>query len=222
MSEEPTDSGTDFDAEFRAIMEEAMKDELPTDSQDDGSERAEDAQPDDAGEPSHDCRALILSPIDAPGALRAALDMVGSPAPVVGLGRSSGVFLNVDEDEGDSEEASMMALLGEDRPLPKSVDEMARLLSKLSKHGAVAIAAWTRHEPAADTDEDAAGELSGNIVARRYVNGEAEETLSSGLVLAGLNLVAEELLLGRIKPEEVDDYEDPGSWTGWLKGRGRR
>ena len=64
--------------------------------------------------------------------------------------------------------------------------------------------------------------MNGTIAAMRYVNGEAEVPLPSGLVLAGLDLAAEELLLGRITPEQVDDYREPGPWTGWLKGRGKR
>ena len=54
------------------------------------------------------------------------------------------------------------------------------------------------------------------------MNGKVESALPSGLVLAGLDLSAEELLLGRITPEQVDDYREPGPWTGWLKGRGKR
>lgn len=168
--------------------------------------------------PQRACRALVLSPVDAPGALRAALDLVGSPAPVVGVGGASAVFLEAEEDAAAGEEAEMLALLGEDRPLPEPVDQMARLLSKLSAKGAVAIAAWTSKAPT-----DAGGEeLSGNIVARRYVNGEPEAPLSSGLVLSGLNLAAEELLLGRMQPDEVDEHRGGGPWTGWLKGRGKR
>lgn len=174
---------------------------------------------DEPTSPKESCRALVLSPIDAPGALRAALNLVGSPAPVVGLGGATGVFLEIATDGGDPQEAEMMALLGEERPLPREVDQMARLLSKLTAHGAVAVAAWITKNTAEGGEE---GDLSGTIVARRYVNGEPEAALSSGLVLSGLSLGAEELLLGRMTPEEADDHRNGGPWTGWLKGRGKR
>lgn len=167
------------------------------------------------------CRALVLSPIDSPGALRAALDMVGSPAPVVSLGRTSAVYLEVEVLEGEADQdAEMLALLEEEPPLPAEVDEMGKLLSKLSSHGSVAIASWTTEE--ASGTENGAPDVNGTIAARRYVNGKVESALPSGLVLAGLDLSAEELLLGRITPEQVNDYREPGPWTGWLKGRGKR
>lgn len=170
----------------------------------------------DTPAPRQSCRALIVSPVDAPAALRAALDMIGSPAPVVSLGPVSAVFLDLEVDPDGTEEAEMLSLLGEDRPLPDEVDQMARLLSKLSKKGAIAIAAWTS-KTAADAGEDA---LSGTIVARRYVRGEPEAALSSGLVLSGFDLQAEELLLGRIQPEDVQDHRGHGPWSGWLRRRG--
>ncbi|WP_242491729.1 hypothetical protein [Actinomyces minihominis] len=168
--------------------------------------------------PKKSARSLVLSPVDAPAALRAALDLVGSPAPVVALGRNSAVYMDIEAGGAESEAEEMMALLGEERPQPKEADQMARLLSKMSPLGAVALTAWTTEDPAGEGEP----QVTGTIIARRYVNGEPEASLSSGLVLAGLELAAEELLLGRITPEQVEEFRGPDSWTGWLKGRRKR
>lgn len=199
-----------------------------------------DGAPGVAGTVKRRCLALILSPIDSAAALRAALDMVGSPAPVVSFRPGTAVYMEVDL--GSPTEASeadeMAALLGEDRPLPKEVNDMAILLSKLSAQGAVALVSWlsedvSAEEIAATSSEAGSAEdraekangsasLEGNIVAQRFVSGEPEERLSAGLVLASINLAAEELLLGRITVDEIDSWFNQGPWTGWLKGRGRR
>lgn len=164
---------------------------------------------------------LVISPIDAPAALRAALDLVGSPAPVVHLGTTTGVYLSSDSEDGEpqpdgDDDAELLALLGDERPAPKSVQEMAELVSKLSRPGAVAFVSWIRQGDGDGVDP------TGTITARRYVAGEAEDLLSAGLVLAGMPLVAEELLLGRLKPEDVPDFRPGGNWLGWFQGRGPR
>ena len=162
------------------------------------------------------CLAVILSPIASANALSAALTMVGSTADVVPTRSGSAVFMDVpQEGTGDpeaDEAAAMAALLGDERPLPDSVDQMARLVSKLARQGAVAITSWT---------SDSEAGVVGNMVARRYVNGEPEDALPSGLVLANLDLVLEELLLGRVSVEEVR-AKRKGRWSGWLRGPGFR
>lgn len=167
------------------------------------------------------CRALIATPIDAPAALRAALDMMGSPASVISTGSGSGVYLEV---EGEDADAEMMTLLGEDRPLPDQVDTMARLLSKLTKNGAVVVASWVTPSPSNEDEENDSPKstaLVGSMVARRYVNAQPEETLPVGMVLNTMSVAAEELLLGRITLDEVDGFSEKGPWTGWPKRRGR-
>lgn len=162
--------------------------------------------------PAGVCRAIILSPIAAPAALAAGLQMVGSAAPVVQTSRGSAVYMEVPQ-QGDAEEDALAALLGEDRPIPQPVADMASLVSKMAAGGAVAITSWTQ-----DGDEG----TTGSIVARRFVNGKPEQNLSAGLVLAELDLVCEELLLGRMTPEEAQAYTARGRWTGWLRGPGFR
>lgn len=158
------------------------------------------------------CRAVVLSPIDAPAALSAGLQMVGSSAPVLKVSLGSAVFMEVEQSRPTDEEA-LAVLLGDDRPLPEAVDQMARTVSKMASGGAVALTSWTSF--------DAEG-VSGSITARRYVAGEPEQRLASGLVLANTDLVIEELLLGRITPEEAEAHTSRNRWTGWLRGPGFR
>ncbi len=167
--------------------------------------------------------ALILSPVDAPRALRAALDLVGSPEPVVQLGSITAVYLDEKSDPGaeeTGEDADLLALLGDERPIPEPVDKMAKLVSKLAKPGSVALVAFTAEDTTVEVGEGVTPPLSGTILGRRYVGGKSEDKVSAGLVLAGLPLAAEELLLGRLAPSDVPDVPR-GPWTGWLKGRGR-
>ena len=154
------------------------------------------------------CRALILSPIDAPAALAAGLQLVGNSAPVIKVDTGSAAFLEL-EQSAPTEEEEFMALLGEDRPVPEEVAAMASLISKMAGGGAVALTSWT----SADSEG-----VSGTITARRFVNGLPEEKLSAGLVLAKAGEVAEELLLGRITPDEADALARRNKWTGFLRG----
>lgn len=163
--------------------------------------------------------SLILSPIDAPRALRAALDLVGASATVVQLGHNTAVYLDSStEGAKEAEDEALLALLGDERPMPTEVDDMARLVSKLAKGGSIAFVAWVK--PVSGEDPEGPPTIEGTIGARRYVGGEPEDSMSAGLVLASMPMEAEELLLGRIQPKDVPD-QPPPPWSGWLKGRGR-
>ncbi len=52
----------------------------------------------------------------------------------------------------------------------------------------------------------------GNIVAKRYVNGESENSLSSGIVLAHADPELEEILLGRMNPKELAQQQKAPGW----------
>lgn len=203
----------DLDAELAKILGESVED------------AKDDVQPEPEPKKKRLCRALVVAPIDAPAALRAALDMVGASAPVIDVGSGSAVYLEVEE-EAAGDDAEMMALLGQARPLPEEVDKMGRLLSKLTKHGAVVLASWVGEAPLED-EADSAGEkpgpaaLVGSMEARRYVNGKPEDSLAAGMVLSVMSLAAEELLLGRITVADVEGFSEGGNWSGWLKGRRR-
>lgn len=197
-------SDTSFsDEEFWALAELAS-----------GSDDS-DVTPGDPDEPEVAkgiARALVLSQIDAPAALSAGLSMVGASAPVIQVSQGSAVIMEV-EQNGPSDEEELAMLLGDDRPIPDSVDKMASLVSKMTAGGAVALTSWTSSEKEG---------TEGTIVARRYINGKPEQKLSAGLVLAGLDPVCEELLLGRLTPEEADAISKRGRWTGWMRGPGFR
>ncbi len=158
------------------------------------------------------CRALVLSPIDAPAALKAGLQLVGSPVPVIKTNKGSAAFIEVEQDQ-PSEEEELMALLGEDRPIPEEVASLASLISKMAAGGAVALTSWT---------SAGAEGVSGTITARRFVNGAPEQKLSSGLVLAKVGTVAEDLLLGAITPQAAESLTSGKKWTGFLRGPGFR
>lgn len=158
------------------------------------------------------CRALILSQIDAPAALSAALNMVGENAPVIAISGGSAVFMEVDQGE-NAEDEELNALLGDERPIPEAVDKMASLVSKMTEGGSVALTSWTSR------DEQG---TAGTIVARRYVGGKPQERLPSGVVVSNLDLVVEQLLLGELTAEEAQAISKRGRWTGWLRGPGFR
>ncbi|MFZ1382426.1 MAG: hypothetical protein WAS54_06535 [Scrofimicrobium sp.] len=197
--EMPEASSTD--EEFWALAELASESEDSGPAQEDRPEVAKGI-----------ARALVLSQIDAPAALSAGLSMVGASAPVIGISNGSAVTMEVEQD-GPSDEEELAMLLGDDRPIPDAVDKMASLVSKMTAGGSVALTSWTSSE-----DEG----TEGTIVARRYVNGKPEQKLSAGLVLAGLDPVCEELLLGRVTPEEAEAITKRSRWTGWMKGPGFR
>ncbi len=158
------------------------------------------------------CRALILSPIDAPAALAAGLQLVGNPVPVIKTNKGSAAFIEVKQDQ-PSEEDELMALLGEDRPIPEKVASLASLISKMAAGGSVALTSWT---------SAGAEGVSGTITARRFVNGKPEEKLSSGLVLAKVGTVCEDLLLGVVTPEQAESFTSGKKWSGFLRGPGFR
>lgn len=215
MSSEKSDpeqlpEGSYSDEEFWALADLASQ-SPPAESGDDSKENEAER----TGGPERTrgvCRALVLSQIDAPAALSAGLSMVGASAPVLGISGGSAVIMEV-EQVGSSDEDEMAMLLGDDRPIPDEVDKMASLVSKMTDGGSVALTSWT------SSDEEG---MAGTIVARRYVNGRPEEKLSAGLVLAGLDPVCEELLLGRLSPEEAEAITKRGRWTGWMRGPGFR
>ncbi len=157
------------------------------------------------------CRAVVLSPIKAPAALAAGLSLVGSGATVFATNKGSAVFLEVPATGGMDEE--LAALLGEDRPLPKEVADMASLVSKMDALGSVALASWTH-----PGDQG----VTGNVTARRFVNGKDDGTMSSGLVLASLDDRVEAVLLGQADAEDAQAADSRGKWTGFLKGPGFR
>ena len=158
--------------------------------------------------------SLVVSPYDSVGALQAALSLAGVEHPVVDLGANTAVYVNQEQQEQDDQDA-LEELLGSKRPLPTKVAEVAKLVSKLSSKGAVALTAWVA------PDVEQSEHLAGNIVARRYVGGEEQQDLPAGMVLTHFDLVAEELLLGRLDVEQVGEWRKTmlrPTWMGRILG----
>ncbi|MDK7160785.1 hypothetical protein QP415_13115, partial [Pauljensenia sp. UMB3104] len=77
------------------------------------------------------------------------------------------------------------------RPMPAPIDEAARVVSRLSKYGAVAVMSWLVEGDGVEPG------VSGRITAQRYVNGQPEETIPAGVLLGAMPQATEDLLHGR-------------------------
>ncbi len=152
--------------------------------------------------------ALVLAPIPSPEALHALLGLAGIAEAVVRLKPWTAVWLPVETTPTDEDE--LEALLAETRPMPDRVDEVARVVSRLSKYGAVAMMSWLVEGDGVEPG------VSGRITAQRYVSGAPEEPIPAGLLLGSMPQATEDLLLGRTCP---GDYEDSVSAEGPNKRR---
>lgn len=156
------------------------------------------------------CIAVVLAPLDNAVALREFLRLVKISAQVVRVDRWTAAYLTV-EDQASDEDAMAEMLTGE-RPIPERVDAVARMISKLSRYGAIAMVSWL-----AESDDGFEPGVSGLVTAKRYIAGEPKENVPAGVLLGGLDDRVEDLLLGRTKPE---DYPDDNGPARRLFGRG--
>ncbi|MDO5722047.1 MAG: hypothetical protein Q4P06_05850 [Actinomycetaceae bacterium] len=140
--------------------------------------------------------ALILVPVAPAVELSKMLGFYGISRWVVPVGGPSGVWLELD----GSEEDDFDILLGEDRPMPEECDRFARTLSRLTKHGAVALVSQLQE------DENS---TNGNVMGRRYLAGEPQDNVPAGLILNGSVQRVEDLLLGRTSPADYPDAVHP-------------
>lgn len=176
-----------IDDEFEKIMA-GMDDELSMDDPVDESLHLE------GGRRSI---ALVMAPIPSAPGVSELLGMYGISRWVVPLQGQVALYMDLGEGSDADEFAS---LLGEDRPIPEECDKFARIMSRLTRYGAVAITSILSE------DEN---EVAGSVVARRYVNGEPEEVIPAGLLINTMDERAEDLLLGRTKPQDYDDAVNP-------------
>ena len=151
---------------------------------------------------------LVLAPIPSPGALHSLLALSGLKLSVVRLKPWTAIWQRVETQPTDEEELD--ALLSGQRPMPAPIDEAARVVSRLSKYGAVAVMSWLVEGDGVEPG------VSGRITAQRYVNGQPEETIPAGGLLGAMPQATEDLLLGRSTPE---DYEDSVSADGTSRKR---
>ncbi|MGK2349346.1 hypothetical protein [Actinomyces sp. W5033] len=103
---------------------------------------------------------------------------------------------------------------------PVEAARLAGTLSRLSRSGVVLLTADLA------TDIGIESGLSGTITARRYAGGEAGEETSAGLVLAAVDPVVEDILIGMTRAQDVpgalrSSEVRPGRAARWF-GRGLR
>ena len=152
---------------------------------------------------------LVLAPVSSPEALHALLGLVGVSEPVVRLKPWTAVWLRVETQPAPEDE--LEALLGGEREMPPAVDHVARVVSRLSRFGSVAMMSWLVEGQGVEPG------VSGQISARRYVQGAPEDAIPAGVLLGAMPPATEDLLLGRTTPV---DY--PDSVTGRGPARRRR
>ena len=149
---------------------------------------------------------LVLAPVPSPEALHALLELSGVRQAVVRLKPWTAVWLRVETVPSADDE--LEALLTGQRPMPDAVDKVARIVSRLSKFGAVAMMSWLVEGEGVEPG------VSGQISARRYVRGEPEDDIPAGVLLGAMPAATEDLLLGRTTPA---DYPDSVSADGTPK-----
>lgn len=156
------------------------------------------------------CVALILAPMDNPSVLQSLLRLTQTNVDVVKLNPWAAVWMEVTDTS--SEEDDVAALLTGTRPVPPAVDAVARLISKISRHGAVVMVSWLFENAGIEAG------ISGMVTGKRYVAGEPEDDLDAGLLLNDLEQKAEDLLLGRTRPSDYAGEEKKRSWRDIFRG----
>ncbi|MDU0968605.1 MAG: hypothetical protein E7A62_03545 [Actinomycetaceae bacterium] len=154
--------------------------------------------------------AIILTPVGEPADLAALLGLAGIDAEVLGTPSGTLIWFRLAEQEYDEFDA----LLGDERPVPAEVDEMARKVSAIVAPSIVVLVSWLE-------EGDVEPGVSGQITARRYARGEPGDALPAGLLLSGADAIVEDLLLGRIPPEDVDQRAHTEGKLESLKHLGR-
>lgn len=138
--------------------------------------------------------AVVLTPLASSEALAQLCAMSDLDCTVVPA--DSGAFA-VKEFVSAHSEWDVDELLGGADSEPAEAAELASALSRLSRAGVVLMTADLA------TDVGIESGLSGTITARRYVGGQAGEEASSGLLLASMDQVVEDVLLGILRADDA-------------------
>lgn len=138
--------------------------------------------------------AVVLTPLASADALAALCRM--SDLDCVVVPASSGAFA-VKELVSAHSEWDVTELLGGEDSEPAEAAELASALSRLSRAGVVLLTADLA------TDVGIESGLSGTMTARRYQNAQAGEEASAGLILAAVDQVVEDVLLGVTRAEDA-------------------
>ncbi|OKL51515.1 hypothetical protein [Buchananella hordeovulneris] len=170
---------------------------------------AEETEPD----PARRALAVVLTPFESAEAVAALCAMGNLAASVVPT--PTGAVVARELTLASSPEADLDQLLA---VTPPAADQMARLLSRTSRAGVVLLLS----ELATDVGNEQG--LSGHITARQYNAGEPGEEVPVGLVLARMDSLVEDILIGRQQLAQAPGVIDTSTVKGLdaLKALGRR
>lgn len=163
---------------------------------------------------THPPLALVLTPVASGPALAGLCAMSGIDVHVVPsrAGAVAALELTPEPAEDGGDEWDIATLLGGPEAVPRPADQLARSLSRLAKTGVVLLTATL-------APSDDAGELTGQLTARRYAEGEPGEEIAVGLLLAGAEDVVEDLILRRVAVAEVPGHQRSGEMPRWKAAR---
>ncbi|WP_228069773.1 hypothetical protein [Actinomyces bowdenii] len=162
--------------------------------------------------------AVVITPLTNADALAALCALRGLECTVVPA--DSGA-LAVKQFVSAHSQWDVAELLGGAETEPAEAAELAADLSMISRAGVVLMTADLATDVGIETG------LSGTITARRYVSGKAGDEASAGLLLASMDQVVEDILLGQVAAENAPGAVDsttvkPSRAMRWLgRGMGR-
>ena len=138
--------------------------------------------------------AVVMTPLNRADGLAGMCSLLDLDCTVVPS--SSGAFA-VKRFVSAHSDWDVAELLGGSDSEPAEAAELAAQLSRLSRAGAVLMTADLA------TDVGIESGLSGTITARHFTNGQPGEEASAGLLLASMDQVVEDVLLGVIDADDV-------------------
>ena len=138
--------------------------------------------------------AVVMTPLNRADGLAGMCSLMDLDCTVVPS--SSGAFA-VKQFVSAHSDWDVAELLGGSDSEPAEAAELAAQLSRLSRAGAVLMTADLA------TDVGIESGLSGTITARHFTNGQPGEEASAGLLLASMDQVVEDVLLGVIGADDV-------------------
>ena len=138
--------------------------------------------------------AVVMTPLNRADGLAGMCSLMDLDCTVVPS--SSGAFA-VKQFVSAHSDWDVAELLGGSDSEPAEAAELAAQLSRLSRAGAVLMTADLA------TDVGIESGLSGTITARHFTNGQPGEEASAGLLLASMDQVVEDVLLGSIDADDV-------------------
>ncbi|WP_170297261.1 hypothetical protein, partial [Georgenia thermotolerans] len=158
--------------------------------------------------------ALVLTPVASAPALAGLCAMSGIDVDVVPSTSGAVAVLEVaPKPVTDEWDISELVGHGGGPSLPPEAEELATTLSRLARAGVVLLTAELA------TDVGIESGLSGQIHARQYTGGDPEGDVPAGLVLANADQVVEDLLLGRVRPQDVKGHQRSGTLPRWKAAR---